>query len=284
MPVVELSAGPIEYVDTGGAGPVVLMTGGLPMNATVWTGVVEALGGTHRCVVPTMPWGAHRLPMRADADLSLTGHARLLGEFIERLGLSDVTLVEVDTPMSQVLAAERPELIARLVICSCEAFDNYPPGLVGRMIGLVGRLPGGVNFVFQQMRLRPLRRSSLAYGRMSVRPIPHETTDTWFAPLQTLRAIRRDLTKYIRSVDRRALSQNAPGLARFTSPALVVWGAEDRMMPRAHGQRLADLLPGGRFVEVAGSGTLVPLDEPAELGRLIAELVADPFGAEAIHA
>jgi hypothetical protein len=31
------------------------------------------------------------------------------------------------------------------VICSCEAFDNFPPGLAGRTVALAGRLPGGLN-------------------------------------------------------------------------------------------------------------------------------------------
>lgn len=274
MPFIELSAGSIEYEDSGGQGPVVVMTGGMPMGATLWGGVVKQLAPSHRCVVPTMAWGAHRRAMRPDADLSLSGHARILGEFIERLELPDVTLVEVDTPMSQVLAAERPDLIGRLVICSCEAFDNYPPGLPGRMVGLIGRLPGGINFVMQQMRFKPLRRSPLTFGRMSRRPISDAVSDPWFASLVRDRAVRRDLTKYVRSVDKESLTRNAERLVHFDRPALVVWGAEDRLMPHAHGRRLAKLLPQGRYVEIADSGTLIPLDQPVALAGVIAEFVA----------
>jgi hypothetical protein len=32
--------------------------------------VMPELRGGHRCVVPTLPLGGHRPPMRADADLS----------------------------------------------------------------------------------------------------------------------------------------------------------------------------------------------------------------------
>ena len=45
MPHIELSAGIIDYADTGGAGPVVVFTHGLPMSATQWRKVVPLLQG-----------------------------------------------------------------------------------------------------------------------------------------------------------------------------------------------------------------------------------------------
>jgi pimeloyl-ACP methyl ester carboxylesterase len=278
MPKVELSGGPIEYEDTGGDGPVVVMTGGLPMNATLWRGVVAELRPAHRCVVPTMAWGGHRLPMNPDADLSLAGHARLLSEFIERLDLHDVTLVEVDTGMTQLLAGERPDRVGRIVLCSCEAFENYPPGLPAKMLGFIGKLPGGLNFAIQQLRFKPLRRFPLTFGRMAKRPIPYDVSDAWFEPLFTQRAIRRDLTKYLRSVDKRTLLKAAERLPRFDRPALVVWAAEDRTMPQEHGRRLADLFPKGRLIEMPDSGTLIPLDQPVELAHNIRDFVAAGSG------
>ncbi|MEE1779771.1 alpha/beta hydrolase, partial [Streptomyces sp. JV181] len=92
MPRIELSSGPIDYQDTGGEGPVLVFGHGLPMNETQWRKVVPLLDG-YRCVLPTLPLGGHRQPMNSDADLSQRGVARLLGEFIEGLGLSEVTLV-----------------------------------------------------------------------------------------------------------------------------------------------------------------------------------------------
>src|SRR5713101_8732452 len=96
MPTVELSAGPIDYEDTGGDGPVLVFLHGLTMDGSVWRHVVAGLQGDYRCVLPTLPLGGHRRPMRAGADLSLAGIALLVGEFIEALGLADVTLIQND--------------------------------------------------------------------------------------------------------------------------------------------------------------------------------------------
>lgn len=42
--------------------------------------------------MPTLPFGAHRVPMHPDADLSLRGIGRIVAELLERLDLRDVTL------------------------------------------------------------------------------------------------------------------------------------------------------------------------------------------------
>ncbi|MFD4415195.1 alpha/beta fold hydrolase, partial [Streptomyces sp. NPDC058476] len=57
---IELSAGTIEYADTGGDGPVLVLLHGLLMDASLWDGVVADLSADHRCVVPTLPRGGPR--------------------------------------------------------------------------------------------------------------------------------------------------------------------------------------------------------------------------------
>lgn len=275
MPEIELSAGTIEYEDTGGTGPTLVLLHGLAMDGSLWRHVVERLRGDHRCVVPTLPLGSHRQPMRSDADLTFRGHVRLLAEFIERLDLRDVTLVQADMGFAQLLVAEHPERIARLVLTSCEAFDNYPPGLPGRTVGLAAKVPGGLNALVQPLRLRALRRLPMALGRMTKRPIPHKVTDAWLRPLLNRRAIRRDLLKYVRPADKAVMLAASEGVSSFDRPALVVWAAEDRVMPREHGRRLAELLPQGRLVEIADSYTLIPEDQPGELADAIRGFVTE---------
>ena len=275
MPDVELSAGTIEYEDTGGGGPVIVLLHGLVMDSSLWRHVVGDLKTDHRCVVPTLPLGGHQLPMHPHADLSLDGHGRIVAEFLERLDLRDVTLVQNDHGAALVLAGQRPERVARLVLVSCEAFDNYPPGLPGKALALAARLPGGLNALARPMRLRALRRLPLALGWMAKRPTPHEVTDAWLRPLLTQREIRRDLTKYLRAVDKRDMLEATEHLRSFDRPALVIWAAEDRVMPPEHGRRLAALLPNARFIEIPDSYTLIPEDQPAELARAIRQFVRD---------
>ncbi len=52
---IELSAGTIEYEDTAGSGPIVVLLHGLIMDSSLWRHVVCELHSDYRCLVPTMP-------------------------------------------------------------------------------------------------------------------------------------------------------------------------------------------------------------------------------------
>ena len=278
MAEIELSAGPILYEDTGGEGPVIVLCHGLLMTASLWDEVVEELGPGFRCVRPTLPLGAHRRPMRADADLSLRGQVRLLAEFLERLELQEVTLVFNDWCGAQLLVAEgRDARVGRLVLASCETDDNYPPGLPGRVAALAARLPGGLAAVLKPLRIRVLGRLPMTFGLMSKRPISDELVDQWLEPALTNPAIRADLRKYAGDTrqGRRQLVKANSRLAGFAKPVLVAWAAEDKVMPVTAGRRLAASFPNSRFVEIPDSRTLIPVDQPRALAGAIAAFVSD---------
>jgi pimeloyl-ACP methyl ester carboxylesterase len=276
MPEVELSSGTIDYEDTGGSGPVIVLVHGLIMDSSLWRHVIEALRVDFRCVAPTLPLGGHRHPMRADADLSMRGVANILGELLERLDLREITLAMNDWGGAQLLVGGvHDERIARLALCACEAFDNVPPEGPARALPYVARLPGGIAAALLPFRFDALRRLPITYGLLSKRPVPREIMDRWFAPALAQRAIRRDLRKYVVSAaqGRRELLAAAGALSSFERPALVAWASEDRMMPREHGRRLAELLPQGTLVEIADSYTLIPEDQPATLAEQLRELM-----------
>ena len=278
MPQIELPAGTIEYTDTGGGGPVIVLLHGLLMDATLWDEVTVTLSAGHRCVAPTLPLGAHRRAMKTGADLSLPGIAKLVAEFLDRLGLDDVTLVGNDTggAVVQLLAADGAPRVGRVVLASCDAFDNFPPGLTGRTLALAGKLPPALfGLVMQQMRLRPLRRLPVAFGWLTRRG--DAATARWIKPVLAQPDVRRDTARMLRAVfaDKRLLLRAAESLPAFDRPALVVWAAGDRVMPPEHGRRLASLFPDARLLEIPGSYTLIPLDQPAQLAAAIGEFTGE---------
>jgi pimeloyl-ACP methyl ester carboxylesterase len=283
MSEIELSAGTIEYEDTG-HGPVLVLLHGLMMDSSLWGRAVADLSADHRCVAPTLPLGAHRRPMRADADLSLPGIAGLVAEFLDRLDLRDVTLVGNDTggALVQLLMRDGAERVGRVVLASCDAFDNFPPGLTGKTLVLTGRLsPVAFGLFMQQMRLKIVRRLPIAFGWLTKRG--DAATARWMRPVTRQAEIRRDAVRMLRAAaaDTQFLLRAAEGLPAFERPALVVWAGEDRVMPPEHGRRLADLLPQGRLAQVADSYTLIPLDQPARLAQLIREFTRGQDGRQA---
>jgi pimeloyl-ACP methyl ester carboxylesterase len=265
---IDLSAGTLDYLDTGGDGPTVVLLHGLLMDSSLWDEPIADLSTDHRCIAPTLPLGAHRQPM--SGDLSLPAIARLVEELLDRLDLHDVTLVGNDTggALVQLVLAGKPERVARAVLVSCEAFDNVPPGLTGKVLVLSGRLsPRLFGAFMQQLRLRAVRRLPIAFGWLTKRG--DAATARWIRPVLASREIRRNTVRMLRAIDGRAVAEATAALPSFHRPALVVWAAEDRVMPPDHGRRLAELLPDARLVEVSDSYTLIPLDQPAELAAAV---------------
>jgi len=271
---IELSSGVIDYEDSGGPGRVVVLVGGLLMDATLWGPVVDRLAPAHRCVVPVLPLGGHRRAMKPDADLSLHALADLLAELFDRLELTEVILVAVDWGGPQLTAARHPERLAGLVLLPEEAFDNIPPGLPGTFAGLAGRMPGGIFAVAQTLRVPFMRRLPMTFGWMAKRPIAKPIMASWITGIRHQRAVRRDVAKYVRTSDYTGLGQAAAELTHFDRPTLVLWSADDRVMPPEHGRRLAELIPEATYVELGDAYTLLPLDQPGEVASHIASFAA----------
>lgn len=269
MPAVELAAGPIEYIDTGGDGPVLVFTHGFPMTGSQWRKVTPQLT-EYRCLLPTLPLGAHRVPMRPGTDLSQRGQAHILADFLDALNLSDVTVIMNDWGGPQFLISEgRIDRVARMVFVACEAFDNFPPRPARPLIRLCA-MPGGAWLMMQLLRTRLVRHNPRAYGGLSLSGLPDEILDEWFAPATGNSQIRRDLASFATGTPSRAtLLKWSDQLGTFDRPALVVWARQDRMMPLDHGRRLAALLPQARLIEIDKSSTLTPEDQPDPLAQAL---------------
>lgn len=245
---------------------------GLAMDWRQWRLVVDELRGDFRCVMPVLPMGAHRRPMRSDADLSLRGMCRIVAEFLERLDLDDVTLCFNDWCGAQVMIADGlMDRVGKLVLVSCEAFENYPPGLAGHAAWLSAKLPGGVPLMRRVLLNPTLRRLPVIFGQMTKHGVPDELMREWLQPLKRAE-IRRDFRKYTGAAmkGRHDLRDATPALASFDRPVLIVWDLEGRMMPTEHGRRLAEAFRDSRLVELPDCYTLIPEDQPVELAREIA--------------
>jgi pimeloyl-ACP methyl ester carboxylesterase len=275
MPYATLPAGTVHYRDTGtGTGRPLVFLHGLLQDGRIWNEVVDRLAGQVRCVVPDLPLGAHRTAMRPEADLSVTGVAGLVADLIEHLDLRDVTLVGNDTggAIAQLLVADRPERLGRLVLTSCEAFDNVPP-VVFRTLPAAARL-GLLPVMLSALRIRALRAMPTGYGWLTRNPLPHDLIDEWIAAYYRDAGVRRDTRRFVASLgDRGVLTRITGDLAGFPGPSLVVWAADDRLFPPAHAERLGRVLHSARVELVENSRTWVMVDQPERTADLIRQFV-----------
>ena len=162
-----------------------------------------------------------------------------------------------------------PDRIGRLVLTSCDAFENFPPKAVAYLPWLA-RVPSSFRLVGHALKLRPLQRLPITYGWAAREPIdPRIVHGSYLAGLRNSAGVRRDFARMLRAADKRDTVRAAELLRSFDKPALVAWAAEDKFFPREHGRRLAELLPQGRFELVERSRTFIPEDNPKALAMLI---------------
>ncbi|MEU2031243.1 alpha/beta fold hydrolase [Nocardia amamiensis] len=276
MPTIDLPVGRVHYAERGEGPPVVLLHG-LLMNHTLWDEVLDLLPDGFRYVLPDLPLGAHPIPLKPGVDLSLRGLNQLLADFLAALDLREVTLVHSDWGGALFLTAYGlDERVGRLIVLPCEAFDNFPPGLPGKMATVATYLPGGISLALRQLRVPWLRRSALLFGWMARRPLPDDLVRGWTEPGLRDARIRRDLLAYTRSGFRkRELIAHTEALANFSGDALILWSSAGKVMPREHGRRLAELIPRGRLLEIDDAYVLSMLDQPAAVAEAMSAFLAE---------
>jgi pimeloyl-ACP methyl ester carboxylesterase len=269
MPQIELSQGTIHYRDEG-SGPAMVFVHGLLVNGRVWERLVPLLSDRARCIVPDLPLGSHQTPLNPSADLSPPGLAALIAELIERLGLDQVTLVGNDTggALCQLVVANHPERIGRLVLINCDAFEHFPPKPFSGLVKFLGRVPGALTMLAAGGRLRAVRRGAMSLAPLTVDPVPDELLESWVSPLRD-RAIRHDLLKVLRGINPEYTLEAAQKLRTFPRPALIAWGTADKFFPFEDAERLAALFDDSRLERVDGARTFVQMDAPDRLAALM---------------
>jgi pimeloyl-ACP methyl ester carboxylesterase len=265
---IELAQGTIHYRDEG-EGPALLFVHGLLVDGRLWREVTPALAERYRCVVGDWPLGAHMTPLAAGADRSPRGIAHLIADFIERLGLEDVTVVANDTggAISQILVTERPEHIAALVLTNCDCYENFLPPIF-RPLQWLAHVPGAYWLIARSLRSARLRRSKIGFGMLSRKAIPDQLTEAWATQLAE-RSIRADVVATLKAIDSRDTLAAARRLSESPLPLLLAWAPEDLAFPLRFAQRLHEAVAGSRIELIEQSRAFVPVDQPARLAELI---------------
>jgi len=266
---VELPMGRIRYRERG-EGPPVVFVHGLLVNADLWRAVVPGVADAgFRCIAPDWPLGSHEVAM-PHADLSPPGLAALIAAFLDRLDLSDVTIVANDTggALTQILMAEHPERLGRVVLTPSDSLERFFPPVFASMPTVAG-IPGSLWLLAQLLRVRALHRLPVAFGWVAKRPVPPEIADSYLRRSRRSKAVRNDLRRFLRGVHRRHTLAAAKALPAFTKPVLLAWTTEDRLFPLELAHRLAGLLPQATVVAIDDSYTFVPEDQPELLTKLV---------------
>jgi pimeloyl-ACP methyl ester carboxylesterase len=257
-----------------GDGLPVLLLHGLPTSSYLWRDVQRDLEHNHRTFAPDLlGLGASERP--ADGRYDLASQAALLLRLLDDLVPGPVAVVghDVGGGVALHLAALAPDRVAALVLVDTPAHaDAWPvPAVAALQLPVVGEAQVAA------MRLVPdLGRRYLAsqLGRGLVGPLAPHVLQQYAAPLLTADGSRGVLA-LVRAFDPPAVEAALRLVAADPPPTLVLWGEADPWHGPAYGRRLADDIPGARWVCVPDAGHFLPEDRPERVAEEVEGFLAD---------
>lgn len=274
---VEVSGGTLR-VRRGGNGEPVLLLHGAFVGGHLWDGVIEAIPVEREVevIVPDLPLGGHPHPMHPTADLSMQALAQMVLTVLDTVTPRPVTVVANDTggTLAQHLLTTHPSRFRAALLTSTDAFDNFPPVYFRPLLALLRWSPPmwlvGKLLPWHAVRSLPIALGHLIHHRLA----PEQAKDL-MGPLWGSPGARHDLQRFMLAVDPSTTRAAAERFHLFPGAVDVAWSADDRIFPGEHATRLAEAFPQGRRVaDITASGSLSPLDQPAQVAARLVELLS----------
>lgn len=227
------------YAAVLGAGPPVVLVHGYGVSGTYMLPLARALAASFSAFVPDLPGQGRSQQLRGRRTIGDLADA--LGEWVEATGLFRPALVanSMGCQIVTELAARRPTQVGPMVLIG----PTVDPARRGARHQLFGALRDSAREPFSLIAL-----AALDDAAVGVRAL-----------LSTARAVLAD-----RIEERLPLIEH---------PTVVVHGEEDGFVGRDWAERVAELLPRGRLVPVAGEPHAVHYTRPELIAGIVSELL-----------
>jgi pimeloyl-ACP methyl ester carboxylesterase len=266
--------GPLRlWLEEAGAGEPILFLHGLGANTYTWRYLMPSLARTHHVISVDLK-GFGRSDKPRDGAYGVFDQARLIKVLIERKGLSKLTIVGhsfgggVALALTADLNLSHPETVQRLVLIDSIAYPQRVPLFIELLrtpvlaeIGVFAAPPEAEAY------------KGLIAAYADPAKISWEAVRAYARPLYEPGA-REALIKTAQAI----IPPNLPSLiARYGTmqqPALLIWCAEDRVVPAKVGRKLARTLPHAQLSLLAGCGHVPQEERPAATLALMRAFLA----------
>jgi pimeloyl-ACP methyl ester carboxylesterase len=265
----------------GGTGPVMLLVHGMAGSSATWRHVMPALTEHFTVVAPDLPGqGASAKPR---GDYSLGALADTLRDLLIVLGHDRATLVgrSFGGGVAMQFAYQFPERCERLVLVSSGGLGE-DVNLLLRALSLPGAehlLALGCNrwtYSAATNVVRSLRRLGLRPGPQfaeiwdSYASLTDDETRAAF--MHTLRSVVDPAGQRVSAMDRLYLAHDVP--------TLIVWGADDRILPAHQAHATHAAIPGSRLEIFEGVGHYPNCEDPERFIKVLVDFMTSTKPAE----
>ena len=263
MPELQVDGARLYYEDSGGGGPAIVFAHGLLWSTALWRFQVPAFRDRFRCLAFDFRGQGKSEVTRYGYDMdTLTRDAaqlieKLVGGPVHFAGLSMGGFVGMR------LAARRPELVKTLALLETAADPEPRLNLPKyRLLGLFSRLLGTAALSGQVMKVM--------FGRSFLRDPARAELRAQLRQALIDNGLPGSLRATGGVLHRQPVE--AAELSRIRCPTLVISGAEDAAIVPARSRRLAEQIPGARFVSIPRAGHTSTIEEPEAINAALREL------------
>jgi pimeloyl-ACP methyl ester carboxylesterase len=252
---VEVAGVRLHIRDTGPRdGPAILLLHGFGASLHTWEGWAALLQDRFRVVRVDLPGFALTGP-DPTGDYSDARAVAVLAALMDRLGLAqaDVGGNSMGGRIAWRLALAEPARVRRLVLVAPDGFASP-----GRPYGAPEPVPPLVHLL-PWMMPRAMLHATLAPAYADPARMTEAEVDRAHDLLRAPGVRPAILARMAQHV----LEDPRPLLPRLAQPVLLLWGAQDRMIPAAHGQDWLAVLPRAELVVLEGLGHVPQEEDPA---------------------
>ncbi len=266
-----------------GDGPPLLLVHGLSGCWQNWLENIPHFARTHRVIAVDLPgFGASEMPRE---QITIAGYARFLEQVCDTLEIDAATVVgnSMGGFVAAELAISSPQRVERLALVSAagisaEHVRREPVLVVGRALALSAGWSATRHEQFA--RRAGLRRVALSL--VAHRP------DRLSAPLALELMKGSGKPGFMQALAANLGYPLRDRLPQIACPTLIVWGANDRVIPARDADVFERLIPDARKLVYPQTGHVAMLEQPerfnADLEAFIAELPAQQPAADALSA
>jgi pimeloyl-ACP methyl ester carboxylesterase len=261
---------------------VVLLVHGMAGTSATWTHVLPALAQRFTVVAPDLlGHGESGKPRRG--EYSLGAHANVLRDLLNALGHERATFVgqSLGGGVAMQMSYQFPERCERLVLVSS--------GGLGREVNVILRaltFPGA-EYVFPLIctpRLRDAGNTVASWLRGAGLRAAPAVEEMWrsyasLAEADTRRAFFRTLHAVI-DLGGQAVSATDRLYLASHVPTLIVWGADDTIIPVSHGVAANEAMPGSRLVIFDGVGHYPHCEDPERFVQVLIDFIESTAPAQ----
>lgn len=270
---IEMTEGRLAY-ERHGEGPDLVFVHGWPLHSATFRHVVPALAKDFTCHLFDLP-GTGKTEWRA-ARGDLVGHARIVREAIDSLGLEEYGLVSHDSgaAIARLVAAD-DRRVRGLVMGNTE-IPGHRPWQVELYVAAV-RVPGMVKMLTTLMRSSMVRRSSLGFGGCfddaTLLEPGGEFHELFVRPILEDPAVAEGQMGLLRGLDWSVIDGLADVHAQIQCPVRLVWGPHCPFFPAELAERMVDQFPGGAdYVELPSGKVFAHEEHPLAFAAQTREL------------